>query len=237
MSIFEQLLAVQDHDTRAVQLAHRRAALPQRSELTQVAAELRSLVTTLTSVEAERHTLAREQQRLEDEIDGLRAKAVAVDKAMYDGSVSNVRELQSMTDEIKALQRRVSVLEDTEIEVLERLEPLERAIADAGRQQAAADERAEVLRRALTAAEAEINVEADAVAASRSEAAAGVPDDLLAEYDGLRRRLGGVGVAKLVHGQCGGCHLRLSAVELDRVRHQDETAWVHCEECGRLLAR
>ena len=36
---------------------------------------------------------------------------------------------------------------------------------------------------------------------------------------------------------CGGCHLTLSAVELDRVRHQPEGTLVFCGECGRLLVR
>jgi uncharacterized protein len=58
---------------------------------------------------------------------------------------------------------------------------------------------------------------------------------LLATYERLRARLGGVGVARLVGTHCDGCHLTLSAVELDRVRHLPDGEVYTCEQCGRIL--
>ena len=43
--------------------------------------------------------------------------------------------------------------------------------------------------------------------------------------------------AKLEAGSCRGCHLQLSAVELDRIRKLPADAIVHCVECGRILVR
>ncbi len=65
--------------------------------------------------------------------------------------------------------------------------------------------------------------------------AAGIDAELLARYEQLRHELGGIAVARLVGTNCGGCHLTLSAVELDRIRHEPGDAVVLCEECGRLL--
>jgi predicted nucleic acid-binding Zn-ribbon protein len=77
------------------------------------------------------------------------------------------------------------------------------------------------------------------VAAERADAAATVADDaLVAEYEALRRQLGGVAVAPLTDsGACGGCHLVLSAMERDRIKKLPDDARVTCEECGRLLVR
>ena len=63
----------------------------------------------------------------------------------------------------------------------------------------------------------------------------GLDGELLAEYERLRRELGGVAVARLAGTSCGGCHLSLSAVEVDRIRKTPAGAMVHCEECGRIL--
>jgi hypothetical protein len=60
---------------------------------------------------------------------------------------------------------------------------------------------------------------------------------LIDEYEMLRTRLGGIGAARLEGGRCLGCNLSLSAVEVDRIRHEPPDAIVHCEECGRLLIR
>ena len=71
----------------------------------------------------------------------------------------------------------------------------------------------------------------------RSSAAAGVEAELLAAYEDLRVELGGIAVARLVGSVCGGCHLGLSAVEVDRIKKQPPDALVRCDECGRLLVR
>ncbi|MDZ7733961.1 MAG: C4-type zinc ribbon domain-containing protein [Acidimicrobiia bacterium] len=65
----------------------------------------------------------------------------------------------------------------------------------------------------------------------------GVSPAHLEEYEKLRRQLGGIGVAPLEGGTCGGCNLTLSAVERDRIKSEPPDAVIHCEECGRLLVR
>jgi predicted nucleic acid-binding Zn-ribbon protein len=64
-----------------------------------------------------------------------------------------------------------------------------------------------------------------------------VPAELLAEYERLRKALGGIGVARLNGNRCEGCHLTLSAMDVDRIRHEPDDVLIHCEECGRLLLR
>src|SRR5690606_20553253 len=115
MTRWDDLLAVQEHDTAADQLEHRKASLPARAELQQVMDDLAALESRGAEVEAQRHELARHQQRLEDEIASLAQKAEQHDKALYGGTISNPRELQAMQDEIAALRRRIGQLEDQEL--------------------------------------------------------------------------------------------------------------------------
>lgn len=237
MSRWEPLLEVQEHDTIADQLAHRRRTLPARAELDAVMAELSTLEGTASEVEAERAELARTQQRFEDEIASLQAKAEQHDKTLYGGSVGNPRELQALQDEIAALKRRISHLEDQELEVMEELEPVDRRLAELTRRRTELDERATALRAEIAEAEVEIDAELSRVRSARAAAAGTAEPDLLAEYEQLRPRTGGIAIARLVNGHCGGCHLALSAVEVDRIKRLPEDELVHCEECGRLLAR
>ncbi len=237
MTALDQLLAVQEHDTRSDQLRHRRANLAERVQLAGVERARSAAEGELVAVDERRNALVRDQKRLEDDIASTEERITAADRALYSGTVVAPRELQALQDEISSLKRRVTKLEDDELEVMEELEPVE---ADHARLSAAvleADAEAERLRTAVTANEAEIDVELDRAAAARAEAAAGVAADLLADYERLRRRAQGVAVARLVAGVCGGCHLRLPAVELDRIKKQPVDALVHCDECGRLLVR
>jgi hypothetical protein len=148
--------------------------------------------------------------------------------------VSNPRELQALQDEIAGMKRRVSTIEDAVLELLERLEPVEVEVATLQtRRTENTDELARV-QAALTAAEAELDVELDAVTAEREKAAAGIPDALLAEYTQLRTH-GGVGVARLSGNRCEGCHLTMAAAEVERIKRAGPDEVAHCEECGRIL--
>ncbi len=237
MSELDQLLDVQGHDTRADQIRHQRAALPERAELVAAEAARDRVVAESGPADARREELARAQRRLEDDVASTRARIATADTALYSGSSSNPRELQALQDEIASLTRRVSLLEDEELAVMEQLEPVEADLNAKTKERARLDAEIERLRAAVTAAEAELDVALDAEAEQRRTAASSVPEGLLSEYERIRVRSAGIGVARLVAGQCGGCHLRLPAMELDRIKKQPPDAVVHCDECGRLLVR
>ncbi len=58
----------------------------------------------------------------------------------------------------------------------------------------------------------------------------------MTRYDPLRAKLG-VAAARLVGARCEGCHLDLSAAELDTVRRAPAEEIPDCPQCGRLLVR
>ena len=237
MSRWESLLAVQAHDTRVDQLARRRDTLPERAQLAVVEQQITEIDGRLASVDERRGELSRSQQRLEDEIASLTERANQAEKQLYSGAGSNPRELQALQDDIASIRRRIGQIEDDELEIMELSEPVDaqRAELEAERGRLALE--TERLGGLLATAEAEIADELAVERTQRDEAAAGVPDDLWAEYDLLRSQLGGVAVARLVGTTCQGCHLQLSAVEVDRIRKLGVDEIVHCEECGRLLVR
>ncbi len=233
----ERLLAVQDQDTTVDQLQHRRAHLPER-------AAVHEHEGVVTAVEAERGgqderraELDRNLKRLQDDVASLEARIAEVTRTLHSGAVTVPRELQALQHEQESLRRRQDHLETEELELMEELDPLNESLAtlDARLGELAAE--GERLDEALIQAEVDIEEELTAVTARRRETVAEVDADLLATYEDLRGRLGGIAVARLVGAVCGGCHLGLSAVEVDRIKKQPPDALVHCDECGRLLVR
>ncbi len=237
MSRWDALLSLQEHDTSTDQLVHRRAHLPEQAELEKVMGDLRALEATMEEVQARRHDLGRDQQRLEDEIATLNDKAIRHDKTLYGGTIGNPRELQSLQDEITALKRRIHQLEDQEIELMEQIEPLDAELERSAGVQTELDERGAALRGQIAEEEVAIDADLERVRTERASIASDIEPELLAEYDTLRPQSGGIAIARLVSGHCGGCHLGLSAVEIDRIKKLPPEAPAHCEECGRLLAR
>jgi uncharacterized protein len=235
MSRFDGLLVVQEHDTTLDQLKHRRANLPERAELKDVEAKRASLAAERAEVAKARDEVAGRQANLEKDIAASEQRIAEIDKRMYSGEISASRDLQAMAHEIESIKSRVSTLEDHALEAMDEREPLDASVAEMDERDAGFVALGVQLAEAIVAAEAEIDAEVAREVEARAAAAASVPEDLLAEYERLRSRLGGIGAAKLEHGTCMGCRMKLPATELDRIKHQSPDELVHCDQCGRIL--
>lgn len=199
MDAWTQLLDVQALDTALTQLDHRRRQLPERAELEAIEEQLASLRGSRTAVEAERHELARAQQRIEDEIAIIQEKVAHAESQLYAGG-SDVKHLQALQEEIAGFGRRVSVLEDQELELMEQMEPLDARIAELDSEQSSLDQRAVELTKSLAETEATLDAEEDDLRRQRATRVADIDESALSDYDRARGRLGGVAVARLDAG-------------------------------------
>ena len=138
--------------------------------------------------------------------------------------------------EQRTLAVRHAELEDLILEQMEQVAGLDDEDTEATAARQALVEEIEAAQQALAAAERDIDAQLAQVADRRSDALSGVPAAMLRRYEDLRRKLGGVAVARLEGGRCLGCHLALSTSELDRIRRAASTI-VECEHCSRLLVR
>ena len=231
-----KLLDLQELDSRLDALRHRLADLPQTAELRRLSAEIGELRATEGSLRTEVDDLTREQRRADADVEQVKGRRVR-DQQRLDSGIGNPKDLERLQHELVSLDRRVTELEDAELEVMERLETAQASLADVrSRMQQVA-----TAGRKLTGARdqrlAALQSEADDVARQRSDAVAGMPADLLALYEKLRAQKGGVGAAHLRARRCEGCSLELDSAELASIARQRPDEVVRCEECGRILVR
>ncbi|HEY4376804.1 MAG TPA: hypothetical protein VGM93_06580, partial [Acidimicrobiales bacterium] len=202
-SPLEQLLVVQQHDTRIDQLRHRHDTLPVRTELVAAHAAAAALAQRQARTEAAHHDLVRRQMAIEDEVASILDKRISVEGTLYGGSVSNPRELQALQDELASLARRASQLEDQIIELMEQVEPLDAELAQIAEQGDAGQDELIRLEAAVIQEEADIAAELVSEGELRAAAIDGIPESLVKEYDSLRGPRGGVAIARLEGSQCG----------------------------------
>jgi len=230
-----RLLDVAEHDAKLAQLAHRSRTLPEHADLERVAGRLSRLADDLVVARTRATDASRDLTRAEGDVEVVRQRALR-DRARLDAGQGAPKELQALQHEIESLAQRQSVLEDAELEVMERLEGAQAAVAtlDAERERLEA-ERAEITAR-RDAALAAVDDEVAAVGRARADAVAGLPADLIALYEKIRAS-SGTGAARLRGRRCEGCRIELTAVELGRLRGAAEDAVLRCEECDRILVR
>lgn len=237
MTVYDDLLQVQEHDTAADRLRHRRDHLPEAAELNAVEDELAQLEATLAEVEGRAAEAGRLQRRLEGELSLVESKLADLDAKLYSGAVTVPRELQAMQGEGDTLRARRSDLEDQVLEAMGEREPLDAEVVGLEKRRSELDEAGARLRAAVAEAQAAVDRELAVELDARAAAAAAIPPDLAALYEQLRAHLGGVAAAPLVNGRCGGCHLALPATEIDRLRKEPPETLVRCEQCSRILVR
>ena len=236
-TVFDDLLRVQEHDSAADRLRHRRQTLPELAALRAAEDELATVEAASADVGARADAAARAQRRLEADLAAVEAKVAELEAKLYSGAITVPRELQALQGEAEALRGRRGDLEDEVLEAMDAREPLDAELADLQGRRAELDGEGARLRVAVAEAQAEVDRELAAELDARSAAAGAIPPDLAALYERLRARLDGIGAAPLVHGRCGGCHLALPATEVARLRTLAPDALVHCEQCGRILVR
>ena len=73
--------------------------------------------------------------------------------------------------------------------------------------------------------------------ATLDELSAQISPELISLYEKIRETQDGVGAARLAGDSCDGCHLKLNAAELEKIKSLPEDEVVRCEECRRVLIR
>ncbi len=227
------LLDVADLDRRLAQAERARTQPTQSSRINELSALRQEQLRELTALTGTREDARTELVRLESDVK-MAEQRRARDAERLAAS-ANSKEAQALEHELASLAKRLSDLEDAELDVMGRVEDADAAVAA---QQALID--------ATTAEGTQLTVQAKADVAAATEliaqlgrdraaVAAPVPADLLAEY--TRRAAKATGAALLTRGTCEGCRMVLSSTDLNDIRRAEPDAVIFCPECGCILVR
>lgn len=232
----QRMLDLQGLDTRLDQLEHKRKNLPQHARIAELDAQIADLDAAVATSRTAAGDLRRELAKAEADVQQVRDRA-ARDQKRLDAGTGSAKDLQALQSELVSLGRRQGELEEVELEVMERLEAHESALSGLTAAHAALlNDRAAV----VAERDAELKVidaEGADVAVRRAATAEPLPAPLIAIYDRLRARLGGVAVASLRRGRSEGSGMPVPATELAAIKATPADQLVYCEDSGRILVR
>jgi hypothetical protein len=233
MKGMDRLLELQEIDSVVDRMTSRKAELESGGELAAARAAMEEAESRLGEIRLALDAIDREQLRLEHEISSLASKAEAEEKRLYDGSIANAKELEALQHEIANLKERRSRVEDDLLEQMVRREEQEPRAAAADKESSEARERVEVVGGDASRELDEIAAGLQAKVSERAAVVLKIDEELLELYEELRLSKKGVGVARLVDGVCEGCHQKLSAMELDKLKRTEGVK--RCEYCRRIV--
>ncbi|HMG29163.1 MAG TPA: C4-type zinc ribbon domain-containing protein [Jiangellaceae bacterium] len=233
----QRLLDLQAVDHALGQLAYRRNSLPEVAELAALAAEHMKLRDAGVAVTTEIADLDREERRADADVEQVRQRKDRDLRRLDNGQVSSPKELENLQSEIASLERRQSVLEEAELDVMERLEEARKRSSHLETEREDVGRRAQEVQRARDAAWEEIDNDTESARQQRAAVVADIPADLLSLYDKIRADRGGIGAVEIRQRRCEGCRITIDPADLARIRAAAPDAVLRCEECRRIQVR
>lgn len=232
-TIPQLLLALQGVDTRADQLQHRREKSPLRTDFADATATLRAWEQRRSALNSQIDELGEVIEQAE-----ARGRELSTHRQRLERQMKTViapREAEALMHEMATIAEQIDALDLSEIEALESQSAIDDDLAAHLGDEEQLRTRLRIADDALAAELADIDRETAELDEQRAAFRADVPGELLVTYD-RKRAAFGVAVAPLVGRQCQGCHLELSAAEIDTVKSEAaDTGVTDCPDCGRIL--
>lgn len=214
---------------------HRRNTVPEIAVINAGTPQLATLRSTRVLAATEVSDLDREATKLDGEIDQVRTRRARNDDRLASGA-GPAKDLTNLQHEIESLERRQGVLEDQSLELMEKREEADAALAEASGSHDALAAELQVAQTRRDDQFADLDDELQRLRSTRAEQVGTVPVDLLTLYDRIHRN-GRVAAAQLVGGQCQACRLTLDSAALQEIRTADPDEVMRCSECGAILVR
>jgi uncharacterized protein len=228
------LLELQALDTKLQQLGHRASTLPEAAALVALHSERESVQRTVVEQTGAWEDAQAELKRTEADVGVVEAR-IARDTERLQAS-SSVKDVAALEQELAALARRKSDLEDIELAVMETNEERESALNDSRGALADLDDRIAEATTARDAALGGLGGDRTQAETERAAIAERVPADLLALYEKQRARYG-VGASLLQGGVSLASGVALNSSDMAVVRAASAYDVLLCPDSNAVLVR
>ena len=225
----EKLLTLQERDQRIRAFQTELNAIPEErrykeKQIADSAARLETAKTRMKEIEVERNKLQVDAQAKRDAIAKYRTQQFQTRKN---------EEFAALGHEISAAEKVIVGIEDRELEIMEEVERLKPAVAEAER--AYKEEKAKLDGQISELGKKVENIQARVaeLTASRPALTEGIDEDLLDQYTRLFKSKNGSALVELDHEVCAGCHTKVTTQVSIAVK--GDRTLVHCPNCGRIL--
>ena len=118
----QQLLTVQELDSRVDQLRHQRRSLPEIVRIGELETGRGDVDDRLRDARIVVEDLTAEQKKADADVEQVKTRRTRDRDRMDQGLITNPKDLERMQHELESLERRITTLEDAELEIMEQLE-------------------------------------------------------------------------------------------------------------------
>jgi uncharacterized protein len=169
----------------------------------------------------------------EELVQAQRIKIEISEAALYSGKIHIPKELQEMQVEITSLKKRLSILEDEQLDAMVLLEDSEKAQADSFTKLRSTQAEVAGQSAGLMGEQSQLQKNRERLNTERMAALSQISPENLTSYTRLREQKRGLAVCQVEDNACAGCGSTLRPEVRQAARSPLQV--VRCETCGRIL--
>ncbi len=230
-----RLLDLAGVDAELSRAEHRRKTLPEQVAVEEAERTLRAASDAVVVARTSLSDLDRDVAKLDREVDQVRTRETRDRQLLENGSVG-AKQAADLQHELDSLARRRAVLEDEQLEVMERQEAAGVDLQHETDAHAAATTALEDAVERRDGVLGDIGTTELRRGEERTTLVAELPADLVELYDKLRAK-SGVGAGELTGNRCGACRLEMDRAELRDIQGAAPDDVVRCDNCGAIVVR
>ena len=198
-----------------------------------IQAELAALTQDFEQKSSAAKVLTTEQTDAELHQKSIDDKLKRIDKDMYGGKVVNPREVEALEREIAILKKQRGDIDVRLLELWEEIPPTKKLAEEAAARVAEKKKELDEYQKNVIKFKHQLESEFKERSEKRPGLAKEVPASLLARYEAIKQRQGGIGMAEVTKkGACGGCGTQLPTKVVENAK---EGNVVTCEACHRII--
>lgn len=223
------LVKLQAVDKTLYGLVLEQEAIPAR--LGDLSLEEDRLKQSLAGLQTELDSVTQRRKSLEGDMENIRSRVRRAETRLM--SAKTQREYRAATAEIEEGRDALKGNDDNLLGLMERQESLEAQVAKLGGQLAQVSAQVEGQRQELTSRAQEVNAMVGELNKNRLELASQVEEELIREYDFIRKARRGVALSAVKNGTCGACHIDIPPQQFNELQRLDKIMF--CPSCKRLI--
>ena len=234
MGKIHELYSYQEIRLRLHKVVQEQSALVSDTSIAEAMEQLSRVSAHLVSHEEAVSSLKREIKQLEDEVSDAQFHRKSCEKRLYDGTVTQPKELEQLQNKIDEYQKIIKKNEDEIIVRMEALEVNEEAISRIQTEEANLNNALKELEEDYHGKNMEYEHIVNELEREASKIKGGISPELYKTFEQIARVHHGVALAPIEGECCGACHVAIP-LSIRRKVGKEETTLVHCENCGRIL--
>lgn len=232
MSNLDRLWDIEKHYGNLDLFMKELKVLDENKEMLRMESRYKALKLACEDLGVKKNELRTHLRKLEREVQTHEEKFKMAEKTLYNGSVTDLKQLEHLEKEKLYHFDSIDKLEDDILESMGKSEDFDIEIDNISREVSVLEYELLEKRVEVESLISELNGKINNEKSKIRDLENSCDENLLGVYHGIRSRKGS-GIAEIKNDVCGGCHMRIPENLVEKAKQGKKI--INCENCGRIL--